>query len=513
MEGPSGNSKPNQRQGGGGGGGRRGGRGGGGRGGRSGQGGQGGEKKKESKAGSKYGGGVPVDDGDRPEREHRPKQKVRNTTEPRLGDQPSQRLREERRGDGEEPSQPSGPPFTAFVAEVSRSKEKEFVTFMGTALAAERQGDIRWRGDGGFFLDFKSERGLMAMLALGGNNFDGRRLRIEIAKAKLRDGGGGGGKGRGGGRRRERAKFAEYLEPSEVEKLLAEGSLCQAALRVNPHNRREGYATVPGFDHDVKFRDLSSQNRAFDGDWVAIRINAPEDWIKMDTDEAVAEKETNSQDSAAEETEDPAAADLAKSLSELQLQKKEAAAGGLRPTGTVVAIVKPASDHPTFVGWLRGSSGHDDDEIKDDAKFAHFIPFSKKMHRVLVPLERLPRSWRRATSYKTHLYACEVTSWKIDASSPFGKLVKDYGEGGNLEVEKTILLEANNIDYDDSFSPAVNACLPEKGYVISPEEVALRRDLRKTTLICSIDPATARDLDDALSIDRLPNGNFEVGGT
>lgn len=45
--------------------------------------------------------------------------------------------------------------------------------------------------------------------------------------------------------------------------------------------------------------------------------------------------------------------------------------------------------------------------------------------------------------------------------------------------------------------------------MISAEEIAKRRDLR-STLICSIDPATARDLDDALSISRLENGNWEV---
>jgi len=32
----------------------------------------------------------------------------------------------------------------------------------------------------------------------------------------------------------------------------------------------------------------------------------------------------------------------------------------------------------------------------------------------------------------------------------------------DLEVEKTILMEANNIDFDDTFSVACNACLPPK---------------------------------------------------
>jgi exoribonuclease R len=59
-------------------------------------------------------------------------------------------------------------------------------------------------------------------------------------------------------------------------------------------------------------------------------------------------------------------------------------------------------------------------------------------------------------------------------------------------VEKTILMETNNIDFDDTFSVACNACLPPKDFAIGEDEIAKRRDLRKT-LICSIDPATGKE--------------------
>jgi exoribonuclease R len=44
----------------------------------------------------------------------------------------------------------------------------------------------------------------------------------------------------------------------------------------------------------------------------------------------------------------------------------------------------------------------------------------------------------------------------------------------------------------------VLACLPPTPWSISPEELARRRDFRETRVF-SIDPPTARDLDDALS--------------
>jgi VacB/RNase II family 3'-5' exoribonuclease len=51
----------------------------------------------------------------------------------------------------------------------------------------------------------------------------------------------------------------------------------------------------------------------------------------------------------------------------------------------------------------------------------------------------------------------------------------------------------------------------EKGEYVIPEEERKRRlDLTKET-ICTVDPLTARDLDDALSINEVEEGIYEVG--
>ena len=44
----------------------------------------------------------------------------------------------------------------------------------------------------------------------------------------------------------------------------------------------------------------------------------------------------------------------------------------------------------------------------------------------------------------------------------------------------------------------------------SASQLARRRDLRKRRIF-TIDPPTARDLDDALSCRKLDDGNFEIG--
>ncbi len=470
-------------------------------------------------------GGVPVEDGDvrvdrRTGKNEERERTVQVTTQNRAPD--TRRRRPVR----EVLAVPAVPPFTAFLSDIrgGRASEKEVFALLGPNLMAEKI-EHRWR-DTSLFIDFKTADGLVACLKLNGSRVQDGALRVEVARPLKKEAASKGKRGGRGGDR-DRAKFKEFLPLDSVKEMLDQGLLCQGALRVNPHNRREAYVTVKDFGYDVKLTSLSAQNRAFDCDVVAIRINPVSAWIKMD--EAVAENSVRTAAGAAEvapfsaaedadslssEDEDETVAEVAAlaaaplvPLTELQEQQKKAAAENLRPTGVVVAILE--EHHPTsYVGWLR--SCNDDEELTRDSKFAFFVPFAKKMHRMLVPLDRLKLSWRNAEKYAKNLYSCELKSWNITSSCPFGVLVKDYGEGGNLEVEKTILMEANGIDFDDSFSVACNACLPPKDYAISEEEISKRRDLRKT-LICSIDPATARDLDDALSIQRLANGNWEVG--
>jgi len=49
-----------------------------------------------------------------------------------------------------------------------------------------------------------------------------------------------------------------------------------------------------------------------------------------------------------------------------------------------------------------------------------------------------------------------------------------------------------------------------KEYIIPVEERSKRLDLTKE-IICTIDPATSRDLDDAVSIKQIADGVFEIG--
>jgi ribonuclease R len=102
----------------------------------------------------------------------------------------------------------------------------------------------------------------------------------------------------------------------------------------------------------------------------------------------------------------------------------------------------------------------------------------------------------------------KITDWPVHSKNPVGTVVEVLGTPGDNDVEmKSILVE---FDFPWVFPEKVekDAARIERG--ITPEEVKRRRDFRDVFTI-TIDPPDAKDFDDALSLKKLANGNFEVG--
>lgn len=94
-----------------------------------------------------------------------------------------------------------------------------------------------------------------------------------------------------------------------------------------------------------------------------------------------------------------------------------------------------------------------------------------------------------------------------------GHFVKTLGASGDKETETEVILLEHNVPYQE-FSKAVLSDLPEEGdkWVVREHHVKNenRRDFRDLN-VCSIDPPGCTDIDDALHVRFLPNGNYEVG--
>ena len=104
--------------------------------------------------------------------------------------------------------------------------------------------------------------------------------------------------------------------------------------------------------------------------------------------------------------------------------------------------------------------------------------------------------------------AVRVTDWPRGSQYPHGEVVDVLGEMGKNDTEMHAILAEYGLPY--KFEKEVEdaaAAIPEK---ITAAQLKNRRDFRKT-LTFTIDPADAKDFDDALSFEKLPGGRFEVG--
>jgi len=102
----------------------------------------------------------------------------------------------------------------------------------------------------------------------------------------------------------------------------------------------------------------------------------------------------------------------------------------------------------------------------------------------------------------------EVVAWADGDKSPEGKVVQILGRAGENEAEiHSIMAE---FDLPFKFPENVEHESEQIPDEITKQEIAKRRDFRKTTTF-TIDPEDAKDFDDALSIVKLDNGNWEIG--
>ena len=104
--------------------------------------------------------------------------------------------------------------------------------------------------------------------------------------------------------------------------------------------------------------------------------------------------------------------------------------------------------------------------------------------------------------------AAVVDSWPRGEAGPLGHVVDILGNPGENDTEMHAILAEYGLPY--RFTKEVEDAADKISDVITDKERAGRRDFRKV-LTFTIDPADAKDYDDAVSFRRLSSGNFEVG--
>jgi len=161
-----------------------------------------------------------------------------------------------------------------------------------------------------------------------------------------------------------------------------------------------------------------------------------------------------------------------------------------RQEGEIVNVVERAKID--FVG-----------QIEISGRFAFVIPDSIKMPvDLFVPLSKIGGAENKQK------VIVRMTDWPKKAQNPFGEVIEVLGNPGEHDVEMHSILAEYGLPF--KFPDFVEAEANEIDVEISEKEIAKRRDMRDTTTF-TIDPVDAKDFDDALSVKKLANGNWEIG--
>lgn len=163
---------------------------------------------------------------------------------------------------------------------------------------------------------------------------------------------------------------------------------------------------------------------------------------------------------------------------------------GREPEAEVIEIIEKKDQ--TFIGTL-----------KVERHYASLLTDSKYLASdIIIPRAKLKGG---VTGDKAIV---RITQWPDDSKNPIGEVVDILGKAGENNAEIHAILAEFGLPY--RYPEAVEKAADRIDAGITDEVVAARRDMRDVTTF-TIDPKDAKDFDDALSVRKLANGNYEVG--
>lgn len=102
----------------------------------------------------------------------------------------------------------------------------------------------------------------------------------------------------------------------------------------------------------------------------------------------------------------------------------------------------------------------------------------------------------------------KMEGWEEHSESPVGSVIKVLGKPGEHNTEIHSILAQYGLPYE--FPEQVQRFADNLDTSIQDAEIKKRRDMRKA-LTFTIDPKDAKDFDDALSFEKMDNGNYQIG--
>lgn len=333
-------------------------------------------------------------------------------------------------------------------------------------------------------------------------------------------------------------------------------------MNINPFKRVEAYVRIPNFPVDILLDGPRARNRAFNHEVVAVLIDPRESWPKRrgaatsgsvipppseqrqereggdhDDDDDDNEEEDHNQhehdhehehqhDHEHEHEHHSITAEVQAVLDRTQVVglalEMQTNCGDRRPTGLVVGIIE--SKAPThIVGTIElppnNNSNSDNSTTTTNNNNGSLQNCIFQPQDVLLPLYLvdLPQVYlqrlnvTQPNDLKGHLFSCSASPWKANSRLPRCRVLQYLGHTTDFKAALAAINVTHRLPPDDVFPRAVDQMATRlASWNIQKDVTDSRTDCRHLNIF-SIDPETAKDLDDALSVVVRSDGNYDIG--
>lgn len=263
--------------------------------------------------------------------------------------------------------------------------------------------------------------------------------------------------------------YEEYKPDDVLESGAKSGVIFRGKLQVGRNGSDEAWVRISENaslgNKDILIPGKLCRNRAFHGDSVAVELLDPRSWVS------------------------PAAAEKSNSKSN-------------QPCGKVVGIFQ--RNWRSYVCTIQEEDAQN--AKGDKLEWVVAVPWDHRIPKIRIKT-------RQTKEIGNCRIVVRVDRWDTDSNYPQGHYVRTLGEIGKLETEMQVLLQENGVvssPFSQLMLDELPEHTPEKPWAPSPDEIAKRRDCRSWRVF-SIDPLGSQDIDDALSVNVLENGNYELG--
>ncbi len=158
--------------------------------------------------------------------------------------------------------------------------------------------------------------------------------------------------------------------------------------------------------------------------------------------------------------------------------------------GEVIRILKRANN--TVVGTFETGKG-----------FGFVVPDDRRLYQDIF-ISKSDFNGAK-NGYKV---VAEITRWPEARRNPEGKITEVIGHKNDAGTDIISIIKA--YDLPEEFPPETESQASKIPELVAEEDIVKRRDLRNKVIV-TIDGEDAKDLDDAVSLEILPNGNYLLG--